>query len=266
MVIGLVVVLVAAGGATLIHVLDSGGLKAPSVTAVTPAVLTAVSAVSPAEENEVGLPSAVAVPQVVHGQPALDLNGHPGAFYIGGEFCPNCGAERWAVVMAFSRFGSFSGLKLTTSSPWDTDPSTPTFSFYGASYTSRYVTLLTDEAVGNDTSGLDTRKALQPPTALESSLWSKYEQMFGQGEAFPFVDIDNKVFVATASFDPGVLHGLDTSQVASDLYQATAPSTVDIVATASYLTAAICSLTGQQPASACSVGVVHQAESSMGLG
>lgn len=264
--IGVVVVLIAAGAATLVHVVDSGGQKAPTVTPVPADVLKAVSSVSAAEQNEVGLPSSVAVPEVVHHQPPLELSGHPGAVYIGGEFCPNCGAERWAVVMAFSRFGTFSGLKLTTSSPWDADPSTPTFTFYGSSYSSPYVTLLTDEAVGNDTSGLGTRTSLQAPTALESSLWQKYEQMFGQEEAFPFVDVGNTAFVVTASFDPGVLHGLTAAQVASDLYQPTAASTEDIVATATYLTAAICSLTGERPAAVCSVGAVSQAEKSMGLG
>lgn len=268
MVIGLVVVLVAAGAATVVHLVTtpSGG-KAPTVTAATPDVLKALASVSPAEENEVGLPSSVSVPQVANGQPALRIDGHsPAAFYIGGEFCPNCGAERWAVVMAFDRFGTFSGLKLTTSSPYDADPSTPTFSFYGSTYSSRYITLATDEAVGNDTTALGTRKPLQPPTALESTLWQKYETMFGQEEAFPFVDVGNRVFVVTASYDPGVLAGLSATQVASDLYRATAPSTEDIVATATYLTAAVCSLTGQQPAAACSVGVVQHAESAMGLG
>ena len=42
------------------------------------------------------------------GQPVLKgPNGHPEFFYVGGEFCPYCGAERWAMINALSRFGTF---------------------------------------------------------------------------------------------------------------------------------------------------------------
>ena len=64
---------------------------------------------------------------------------------MGAEYCPYCATERWAMVNALSRFGTFSGLKITTSAettPQGTPevfPNTPTFSFYGATYKSDYI-------------------------------------------------------------------------------------------------------------------------------
>ena len=94
----------------------------------------------------------VAPPTIKKGQPPLTISGKPGAVFIGGEFCPYCAAERWALIMAFCKFGTFTNLKETTSSPWDTDPSTATFSFYGATYSSPYLTFDTSEHESNDTS------------------------------------------------------------------------------------------------------------------
>jgi hypothetical protein len=57
-------------------------------------------------------------------------DGRPRIVYVGAEYCPFCGAERWALAVALSRFGTFSGLRLIHSSSTDVDPNTPTLSFY----------------------------------------------------------------------------------------------------------------------------------------
>jgi len=72
--------------------------------------------------------------------PALTENGKPEVLYIGAEYCPYCGTERWAMAEALSRFGTFSGLRFIHSSASDVYPSTPTLTFYKATYTSKYVT------------------------------------------------------------------------------------------------------------------------------
>ena len=41
---------------------------------------------------------------------ALTSNGKPEVLYMGAEYCPYCAAERWAIIVALSRFGTFSGL------------------------------------------------------------------------------------------------------------------------------------------------------------
>ena len=180
--------------------------------------------------------------------------------YIGAEFCPFCGAERWAMVLALSRFGTWSGLKETTSSPWDTDPETATFSFRDASVTSNYLALRRCRA--RDQRQLRPGHARLVPAAdrrQQNNLWSKYSSQFGQTTGYPFVDIGNKVFVIGPSYDPAVLQGLDQSQIASKLSNPQDPVTQAIVGTANYLIAGICAETGNQPASVCSAPGTHAA-------
>ncbi|HXQ75762.1 MAG TPA: DUF929 family protein [Acidimicrobiales bacterium] len=237
---------------------------APTLTAAPASLVNEVTGVPASVANTVGLPSQdlVSPPTYKAGQPPLTIAGKPAAVFIGGEFCPYCAAERWAIIMAFSKFGTFSGLQETTSSPWDTDPSTPTFSFLHTAYTSPYLTLATSEHESNDTTGLGTRTTLQPLTPLESSLWAKYDNP----EGFPFLDIGNKSFVLAPSYVPTVLSGLDQQDVASKLKNPKDPVTQSIVGTSNYLTAGICAITGQKPASVCSASVVAKAAHAIGLG
>jgi hypothetical protein len=238
---------------------------APVRSAASPSVLAQVEiGVGAPVVHAVGLPSSVRAPSLDKGQPALTFGGKPGALYIGGEFCPICAAERWAIVMAFSRFGSFTGLKETTSSPWDTP--IDTFSFYGATYTSNYLDFRPIENVSNDTGPNEAgRKILTPLTSQESSLWAQYDSHFGVQQGFPFLDIGNKVFVIGESYDGSVLEDLTQAQIAAKLQNAQNPITQGIVGTANYLTAAICSITGNQPASVCSAPIVTQASHALGV-
>ena len=70
----------------------------------------------------------------------LTSAGKPEMLYIGAEFCPYCGAERWAMAVALSRFGTFTTpLHGIHSSSTDTDPNTPTLTFYQTKYSSPYL-------------------------------------------------------------------------------------------------------------------------------
>src|ERR1700684_14683 len=100
---------------------------------------------------------------------ALTSAGKPEMLYIGAEFCPYCAAERWAMAVALSKFGTLSSpLHGIHSSSTDTDPSTPTLTFYKTTYTSKYLTFT---PVENET---DTHAALQNTTAAQHALWVKY--------------------------------------------------------------------------------------------
>ena len=246
---------------------------APIRSKAPPSLVAKLTGVSDSVLKVVGLPTAggnngtfLQLPKVLKGQPALNYDGKPGALYIGGEFCPYCGAERWALIVAFSRFGTFSNLSETTSSPWDADPFTPTFSFFGASYTSKYLTFRTIENESNDTGPNGAgRNILTPLTSQETSTWTKYSSKFGVSQGFPFVDIGNKVFVTGPSYDPKVLAALNQNQVADKLGNPQDPITKDILGTANYLTAGICAMTGAQPSSVCSTPVVTQASHALKL-
>jgi hypothetical protein len=83
----------------------------------------------------------------------LTANGKPLVVYVGAEYCPYCAAERWAAVIALSRFGTFSGLGQTHSSSTDVYPNTATLSFHGASYTSQYLQFQGVETQSNQPQG-----------------------------------------------------------------------------------------------------------------
>jgi hypothetical protein len=238
---------------------------APVNTPAPASLVNAVTGVPTSVAAAVGVPSSslVAPPTVKTGQPPLTIDGKPAAVFVGAEFCPLCAAERWAIIMAFGKFGTFSNLQQTTSSPWDSYPDTPTFSFYGATYTSPYITLDTTEHESNDSNG-ENRTTLQPLTALEAKLWAEYDGGTS-AEGFPFLDIGNKVFVLSPSYNPQTLAGMDQKDVASKLTNAKSPVTQSIVGTANYLTAAICATTGQKPASVCSAPVLSKVAKAMKL-
>jgi hypothetical protein len=269
-VLGLVVsvTVFAAGGVVVTHAPKSSSHLAPDSQTprtgpVTAGVAQKLTTVSPKVLAAVGVPpqSVVVPPAVLHGQPKLTVKGKPGAVFVGAVFCPYCAAERWAIILAFSRFGTFSNLRQTTSSPWDVYPDTATFSFHGASYSSRYVALATAEHSGNDVNGPGTDTELEPLTTQEAFLWQKYDNSYG----YPFLDIGNTAFVVSPSYSPGLLAGLDQIDIASKLSNPNAPSTQAIVGTANYLTAAICATTDQKPASVCDTAVVTKAAEAMNL-
>jgi len=243
------------------------GTQTPAVVAASPAVLDDVMHVPASVANAVGLPSSVVAPTVDRSRPPLVLDHKPGVLYIGAEFCPACAAERWAMVMALSKFGVFAHLEQTTSSPWDSDPSTATFSFRGATFTSDVLTLHAVEHQTNDTDGIGTRKLLEPLTAQESTLWAAYSAKYSGGEeGYPFLDIGNRVIVIGPSYNGSVLQGLDHADIASKLSNASDPVTQAIVGTSNYLTGALCSITGGMPSSVCTQGVVPKATHAIDAG
>jgi hypothetical protein len=188
-------------------------------------------------------------------------DGKPQLVYVGAQYCPFCAAERWALTVALSRFGTFSGLHLIHSSSTDTDPNTPTLSFYGSTYVSKYVAFSTTEAQKVD------KSPLQPLTALDKSLMTKYDAPpyvpAGYNGSFPFVDFGNKYVIDGASYDPGLLANLSWGQIAADLSDPTSTVGRAIDATANHITAAICTMTGEKPGDVCTSTGVTSASGSI---
>jgi Domain of unknown function (DUF929) len=191
----------------------------------------------------------------------LTSGGKPQVVYVGAEYCPFCAAERWALAVALSRFGTFSGLRLIHSSSTDVDPNTPTLSFYKATYTSQFVRFSPTEAQTVD------RAPLQPVTSLDKSLIAKYDAPpyvpAGYNGSFPFVDFGSKYVITGASYDPGLLAGLSWGQIAGDLADPTNPVGRAIDATANRITAAICAMTGNKPGDVCTSTGVTSASGSI---
>jgi hypothetical protein len=192
----------------------------------------------------------------------LTENGKPEMLYEGAEYCPYCAAERWAMVVALSRFGTFTGLSTVHSAAHngagdaEPYPDTPTWTFLHATFTSSYLTFTPVEIETNipdKSSGEYT--LLETPTKAEDALEAKYDAPpnvpSGDNGAIPFIDFGNKYMIAGASYNPGDLSGLTWAQVAADLSNPNSSVAKAIDGTANYLTAAICSITGNAPASAC---------------
>jgi Domain of unknown function (DUF929) len=202
----------------------------------------------------------------ITGGTPLTANGKPEMLYMGAEYCPYCGAARWAMIVALSRFGTFSGLATVHSASVngagaaEPDPNTPTWTFANASYTSQYLTFSSVEMQTNipdAATGLYTN--LQTPTSAQNALLAKYDAPpyvpAGSKGAIPFMDFGNKYLSVGTPYDPGVLAGLSWSKIASDLSDPNSAVTKAIGGTANYITAAICKMTGNQPASACTATV-----------
>jgi len=183
----------------------------------------------------------------------LTSGGKPEVVYIGAEYCPFCAAERWAMVVALSKFGTFSGLRGIHSSSTDTYPNTPTLTFYKSAYTSKYLVFTPVETT------TVTKQTLQKTTAAQEALLAKYDAppYVSQADAgaIPFVDFGNKYLVSGASYSPQVLAGKTWSEVASSLADPKAPVSQGAVGAANMMTAALCKLTGNQPASACTPAI-----------
>ncbi len=234
-------------------------------TPVSSSVLKEVTQVNPAILAAVGTGGIQNTPHAAHGQPLLKgPDGKPEFFYMGAEWCPYCAAQRWGMVVALSRFGTFSHLSQITSSSSDVYPNTPTFTFYGSTYSSSYIDFVALETQTNQQDSSGNYPVLETPTAQEQQLVSKYDAppyvSSGSQGSIPFIDIANQYIVSGASYSPQVLSGLSAQQIASDLSNQSSPVAQGILGTANYLTAAICMTTNQQPASVCKTAPIPSVE------
>ena len=128
----------------------------------------------------------------VKGAP-LTQNGKPEILYLGAEYCPFCAAERWSMINALSRFGVFTALTTTHSSSSDAYPNTPTLTFYGSNYTSKYIAFTPVEEtrnyrVGNSASTSAPYVTLQNPTSAQTLLGETYDA----SGSIPFIDLANR--------------------------------------------------------------------------
>lgn len=178
--------------------------------------------------------------------------GKPEFFYYGAEFCPYCAAQRWAVVVALSRFGTFTQLLETTSSSTDSYPNTATFTFYHSEYTSPYIDFVPLEA--QDRQG----GTLQTPTADQQQLLNRY-----QVNGYPFTDIADRYLISGPMYSPDILTGLSQKDIASQLANPGSNVTQNILGSANYLTAALCATTQNQPASVCTADPIPSIEKSL---
>ncbi len=189
--------------------------------------------------------------------------GKPEVFYYGAEWCPLCAAERWSIVVAMSRFGTFKSLKENTSASDDSYPSTSTFTFNPDTYSSSYIDFVPLENQDQQ------RNVLQTPTANQQQLLTRYNVT-----GYPFMDIGDHYLLTGASYDPAVLRSNPQDPNSSPLTQQAIAAQLssenqlskDILGTANYLTAATCAITKNQPATVCNASAIQKIETSLSSG
>lgn len=190
----------------------------------------------------------------------LTADGKPEVLYAGADFCPYCAAVRWPLIVALSRFGTFSGLATTRSAiengagQAEPYPSTVTWTFSGASYTSKYLAFTGVELYTNvpdaSTGGYTAIKAL---SAAQQAVMSAADP----GGGIPFIDVGGAYVQLSvlAPYSPQDLQGKTWAQVTAALRDPSSALGRKIGASANYLTAAICTVTGGKPATACTPAV-----------
>jgi hypothetical protein len=178
----------------------------------------------------------------------------PVVFFYGAEFAPYAAAQRWPLILALSRFGSFRQLGLMQSSQTTAFANVSTFTFYDTYYTSPYVILEPVERYSSLNPTGSKYLPLQQPDARQSAAVAGYAS---SPTTFPLLDVANRWVLNASSFTPGALVGLSQDQIAGDLSSPQSPLTQAVVSAANEITASICSVDGQKPGNVCeSRGVV----------
>jgi hypothetical protein len=251
----------------------------PAPASVASALYVQPSFFTAAGSNLTAAGPSLAAIHTLKGQPALTNGGKPFILYVGSEWCPYCGATRWPLAVALARFGAFKGLHITKSSLTDVDPGTPSLSFYGTTYTSKYIAFTGIEQCTDTPSTSQSQGTLEcngytplaPISAAYSKLFDKYDfppyvsATPPTPGGIPFIDFANKYHEDGAFIDPSILQGLTHEQIAQSLGNPVASPAQTILVAANYYSAVICKLTNNQPSSVCSMPVVKQAARALKL-
>ncbi|MDA4124556.1 MAG: DUF929 domain-containing protein [Thaumarchaeota archaeon] len=161
----------------------------------------------------------------------------PIVVYIGAEFCPYCAAERWPLIISLMRFGNFSNLHYTLSSGSDVYPNSPTFTFVGSTYTSKYVVFQPYENEDRN------RNPLQSVPSNYSAPWQAH------GAGYPFLNFGNR-YISPGSTVSNTISGENWTQVLRGIASGDSFG-LQVKKSANLMTSLICKLTDSQPSRVC---------------
>jgi Domain of unknown function (DUF929) len=227
-------------------------LVADKVTHVPSGVLAAA-----AEKALSATRFGMAAPRIEQSRPPLTSAGKPEFFYAGSEACPFCGVQRWGMVVALSQFGTFSNLHLMQSVA-SKPARVRTFTFFGSSYRSPYISFVPVEVWSNvpKPPGLARLQTLTQP---ESALLHKFDPAVET----PFIDIANRFITDRSTVSPELIAHKSWTQIAGALTDSSNVSTQAIAGEAEVMTAEVCEATGGNPQSVCSSTAVQQYEAAL---
>jgi hypothetical protein len=235
------IVVLAVAVLVVVKATSDGTHKAKKSAAAPATVIGQVTSVPASVFDKVGAGRPTGMPTRIDAP--ITADGKPRVLYIGAEYCPYCAVERWPMIVALSRFGTWHGLRYAYSAPKpEVYPNTATFSFHGATYTSKYLSFTGVETETNDFKPLDTL------TAADSAIMKAHD---AQG-ATPFFDVGGKFVTVGATYDPKVVAGRTQAEIAAALSDPTSDTGSGVVGAANIITAQLCEVTGGQPAQVCS--------------
>ena len=238
--LGLIIVAIVLLGALVLvrdnvgseHLVDGGDLQPGAVLARSPpwppcprrSTTPSGSARPPTRSRRRGRSGATSSPlwlATVDGGPP-----EPVVFFYGAEFAPYAAAERWPLVLALSRFGTFDQLGLMQSSATTAFANLSTFTFWNVSYSSRWLIL----------ESVERYSSLNPTGARYLGLADPrrpavrgHRQLRDEPTTFALLDVANRYVLNGAAFTPGVLAGLSQDQIAGDLTTPASPLTQAVV-------------------------------------
>jgi archaellum component FlaG (FlaF/FlaG flagellin family) len=225
------------------------------------ATFAKVTSVPAASLDTVGAGASDNPPKTIDA-PALTKDGKPRVLYVGAEYCPYCATERWPLVVALSRFGTWNNLSASFSAPApEVNPNTATVSFHGATYSSQYVSFTGYETSTNkQTNGqwgkLDTLEG-EDLALFQKFNAPPYVQSSG---AIPWINLGGTSIQAGASYNSAVILNKTQAEIATALADPTTDIAKGVNGAANVLTAQICKSTNQQPTAVCTApGVVAAA-------
>lgn len=261
-----VAVLVVIGGFVVVkatrHPAPPPGTPEPAPAAL----ITKLTSVPATVADTVGRGSVTALPKPINPPQPQTADGKPQVSYLGAEYCPYCAGQRWSMIIALARFGSFTGLGLTHSATDDVFPDTATLSFYGSHYTSKYLAFEPVEQYSNVRQG-QGYAPLQKLTPEQEKLFNTFDAppyvSAQSAGSIPFVLYGGHYLTAGAPFDVGVLAGKTHQQIVDALGDPTSPITQALVGDANVVTATLCRLTGNQPSNVCTMPGVTTAAAAL---
>jgi hypothetical protein len=139
-----------------------------------------------------------------------------------------------------------------------TPPQVRTFTFFGSSYRSPYISFVPVEVWSNvpEPPGLARLQSLTHPEAL---LLHRFDPPFET----PFIDVANRFITDSSTVDPRLIAHRSWTQLAGALADPSNVSAQAIAGEAEVLTAEVCDATGGNPQSVCSSAVVQQYEAAL---
>ncbi|KJF18925.1 MULTISPECIES: DUF929 family protein [Acidithrix] len=257
------VVIVAVIATFILIKLNKSSSSATATNSLAPAaVVSAVTKVPNSALAAATVPtSSIPLPYAVKNTALLTSNSKPVVLYMGADYCPYCAAQRWPLIIALSKFGTFKNLHTTSSSSTDVYPNTQTFSFYGSSYSSPYINFQSVEMQTNIPSN-GSYTTLQTPTTAQNNIFNTYDKppYTATATGIPFIDYGNQLIEGGPAYSPAILAGLSRASIAGSLTITGTVTNQAILPSANLIIASICKIDKNQPGSICSMAPVATVE------